>query len=192
VVVSPGSGVDPRALDAIAELGDVTALVATNAYHHLGQPEWRKRFPNATSYAPPGALPRLAKKAAAVPFRSLAELPLPAGVRWEDAPGFSIGETILRLDTPRGVVWFTGDLLTNVVRMPGPPMSWVFSMTGSGPGFRLFKLGTWLFVKDKRAVREWTLERLAREPPVAIVPAHGPAIEGADLAERAQAEIRRL
>lgn len=192
VVLSPGNGVESRALDALAELGDVRALVATNAYHHLGQPEWRKRFPNAESYAPPGALPRLAKKAASVPFRSLAELALPAGVRWEDAPGFSIGETIVRFDSPEGVVWYSGDLLTNIVRMPGPPASWLMKLTGSAPGFRLFKLGTWLFVKDKKAVREWALERLAKEPPIAIVPAHGPAIDGGDLAERALAELRRL
>lgn len=192
VVVSPGNGVEPRAFDALAELGPVRALVATNGLHHLGQPEWRARFPDAVSYAPPGALPRLAKKATGVPFRSLTELTFPSHVRFEDAPGFKMGEVILRFDTKAGTGWFTGDLLTNIVRTPPPPMGWIFPLTGSGPGFSLFRLGTWLFVKDKKVVREWMLERLEREPPALIVPAHGAPIEANDIAERAKAEIRRL
>src|SRR5262245_62169643 len=47
VVVSPGTGLTAREYDALRELGEVRALVANNALHHLGQPTWRARFPDA-------------------------------------------------------------------------------------------------------------------------------------------------
>lgn len=192
VVVSPAAHLDARAYDALAEHGELRALIASNADHYLGQKEWRARFPDAESYAPPGALPSLAKKLPGVPFRSLAELELPHHVRWEDAPGFKTGETILSVDTERGPVWFTGDVLTNIQRMPGPPLRWLFTLTGSAPGFRLFRLATWAFMRDKRAVREWMLARLDEHPPAIVVPAHGPAYDEADVVERARQELRRL
>ena len=50
----------------------------------------------------------------------------------------------------------------------------------------------WLFIKDKRAVREWALARLAEAPPVAVVPGHGPLVEADDLAAQAKKQIERL
>jgi glyoxylase-like metal-dependent hydrolase (beta-lactamase superfamily II) len=192
VVVSPGSRMDPRALDALAELGRVRALVANNAFHHMGQKEWRARFPDAESYCPPGAVAALNKKAPGVPFRPLTELALPPNARWEDVPGYKTGETILRVDAKRGPVWYTGDLLTNIQRTPGPPLSWLFSLTDSAPGFRLFRLGVWVFIKDKKAVRQWMLNRLEKEPPAIVIPAHGPAVDASDVAEQARVQIRKL
>src|ERR1700691_1524516 len=52
IVISPGSGVDPAALDELADFGKVVALVASNGYHWLGQSLWRKRFPLARSFSP--------------------------------------------------------------------------------------------------------------------------------------------
>src|SRR5262249_49286994 len=111
VGISPPAKLEPRALDALAELGPVRALVAHNAYHHLGQREWRARFPDAESFCPPGAIAVLEKKVAGAKFRSLAELALPDHARWEDAPGLKTGETIVRLASKRGPVWYAGDLL---------------------------------------------------------------------------------
>lgn len=193
VVVSPGRGLDARAYDALAELGEVRALVASNTHHHLGQKQWRERFPDAESYAPPGAVASLEqKKAPGLGFRSLSELALPSHVRWQDAPGFKTGETILIVGSSRGAVWFTGDLIVNMQRLPGPPLRWLFSMTDSGPGFRLFRLATMLFVKDKRAVREWTLARIDEHPPSVVIPGHGPAYDAIDIAEEMRRQIRRL
>src|SRR6187402_3213344 len=71
VVVSPASRMPARELDALAELGPVRALVANNTLHHLGQPEWHARFPDAVSYCPRGAVATLAKKAKGIAFRPL-------------------------------------------------------------------------------------------------------------------------
>ena len=192
VVVSPGTKLDARAYDALADFGKVRALVANNVFHHMGQKDWRERFPEAESYCPPGAVATLEKKVPGVKFRALSDLALPSHARWEDAPGFKTGETILRVDAQRGPVWYAGDLLANIQRKPPAPLGWIFSLTDSAPGFRLFKLATWLIVKDKKAVREWMLARLDREPPAVVVPAHGPAFEASDVAEQARAQIRRL
>lgn len=191
-VVSPGRGVDARALDALSEFGKVRALIANNPLHHMGQKEWRAHFPDVESYCPPGAVAKLEKKVAGVKFRPLSELALPASARWDDVPGFKSGEAILRVDSSRGAVWYTGDLLTNIQRTPGPPMSWLFSLADSAPGFRLFKPCVWAFIKDKKAVRGWALDRLVKEPPVAVVPAHGPAVDSHDVAVLARAQINKL
>jgi len=192
VVVSPASRLDDRAYDALADLGTVRALIASNTFHHLGQRAWRERFPDAESYAPPRAVATLAKKVPGLRFRPLSELALPGHVRWEDPPGFKTGEALVSVDTARGPVWYTGDLLTNIQRTPGPPTSWLFSLTDSAPGFRLFKLAVWLFVKDRKALRAWMLPQLERHPPAIVVPGHGPAFETGDVAEQTRTQVRRL
>lgn len=192
VVVSPGKGMSDREYDALREHGEVRALVANNTYHHLGQPAWRARFPDAASYAPSGALKMLKKKAPGVPFRPLADLALPAHVRCDDPPGYKTGEAFFSIHTRKGTVWFTGDLLTNIQRTPGPPVRWLFTWTGSGPGFRLFRPGVWLCVRDKKALRAWMLERLASDPPSIVVPAHGPTFDAGDVAGLARAQLERL
>jgi glyoxylase-like metal-dependent hydrolase (beta-lactamase superfamily II) len=192
VVVSPGTGLTAREYDALKDFGDVRALVANNTFHHLGQAPWRERFPDAQSYAPPRAVEALAKKMKGIPFRPLTDLPLGPKVRWEDPPGFKTGEAILSVDTSRGALWFTGDLLTNIPTLPGPPVRWLFTWTNSAPGFRLFRPGVWAFVKDKRAVRDWMLGRLSKDPPSVVVPAHGPPVDVPDVAAQARAQIERL
>jgi glyoxylase-like metal-dependent hydrolase (beta-lactamase superfamily II) len=192
VVVSPGARMEDRAFDALAEFGAVRALVASNTLHHLGQAEWRKRFPDADSFCPRDAVAPLSKKEPGIVFRPLSELDLPEQVRWQEAPGFKSGETILSVDAKQGPVWFTSDVLTNLQRFPGPPLGWLFTLTGSAPGFRLFRLSTWIFVKNRPALREWMLARLDEHPPVIVVPGHGPAFEAADVAERARAELLKL
>ena len=192
VVVSPARGLEPGDYDALREHGDVRALIANNGHHHLGQAAWRERFPDAVSYAPRGTLDVLKKKVPTIPFCPLDELPLPDHVRCHEPPGFKNGETMVSIRTSKGTAWFTGDLLSNIERLPGPPLRWLFTWTDSAPGFRLFRLAVWLLVRDKKAVRQWMLERLADDPPSIVVPAHGPPFEASDLAELVRAQLERL
>lgn len=192
VVVSPGMKLEPRVYDALAELGPVRALVANNTFHHLGQQEWRARFPDAESYCPPHAVAKLEKKHPGIRFRPLSELALPSHARWEDPPGFRTGEAMLRVTAKPGPVWYTGDLLTNMPRVPPPPIRWLFTLTDSAPGFRLFRLGVLVTVRDKKAVRDWALALLAKDPPGVIVPGHGPPFDAADIVEQTRRQIERL
>jgi hypothetical protein len=117
---------------------------------------------------------------------------LPQNVHWEDPPGFKTGEAILSVGTNRGFVWYTGDLLTNIPKLPPPPLKWLLGWTDSAPGFRLFQPAVWLAVNDKPALKKWMLRRLAEQPPAIIVPAHGAAVEDADVAAQAKAQIERM
>src|SRR5690349_8285036 len=51
-VISPRVAPDDAFLAATEALGKVTALVAPNSGHDLGQAAWQERYPNATCYAP--------------------------------------------------------------------------------------------------------------------------------------------
>jgi hypothetical protein len=192
VVMSPGTGLAAADYDALQEFGEVRALVANNAYHHMGQRPWRAHFKDAASYAPPRAVEALGKKVKDVPFRPLTELQLPANVRWEDPPGFKTGEAILSVGTRRGPVWYAGDLLANIVRLPPAPFRWLFQLSGAAPGFRLFVPAVWLLVKDRKALREWALGRLAQDAPAVVVPAHGQPVEVPDVAAQARVQLERL
>lgn len=200
IVLSPSVNTPEHVFVVLERLGQVTALVATNSHHHLGQREWRARFPAATTYGPPRALTVLGKKLqksagaidGAIDVRPLDELSLPAWIHWEDPPGFKTGETLLRMTTANGNVWFVGDLVANIQRLPKPPLRWLFQLTRSAPGLKLFRMATWLFVADKRAVRSWFLAQLDAHPPSALIPAHGPPVLGPDVAARTRVEVARL
>lgn len=192
VVVSPGIGLSAADYDALKEFGEVRALIANNTFHHMGQRAWREHFKDAQSYAPPRAVEALKKKVQGVPFRPLGELALPGNVHWDDPPGYKTGEAILSVDTKRGSVWYAGDLLANIPRLPPPPVRWLFTLTDSGPGYRLFRLAVWLLLKDKKATKEWALARLAKDPPGIVVPAHGPPVEVADVVAQTRAQLERM
>lgn len=192
VVVSPGKGLEEADYDVLSQFGEVRALIAPNSFHYLGQGSWRTRFPRAESYASPQALARLKKKAASIPFRPIDELSLPPTVKLHVLPGFKSGDVLISVGTQQGSLWFTGDLLTNIQRVPGPPMSWIFSWTDSAPGFRLFKPWVWVFVNDRRALKERLTALLAEDPPAIIVPAHGPALMAATLVGEAKTQIAKL
>ena len=191
-VVSPPNGLEPRAFDALAEIGNVRALIANNSFHNLGQAAWRTRFPDAKSYCPAGAVASLGKKVKGATFHPLSALELPAGVRCEEMAGMRSGETFVSVKTDRGNVWFTGDVLTNFDKLPKAPLRWLFTWTDSGPGYRLFKPNAWIFVKNGGALKKWLEDRIAAVPPAIVVPAHGPAFEAPDLKALTEAQLRKL
>lgn len=196
VVVSPAKGLEAAALDELSEFGRVVALVSNNAYHWLGQPLWRKHFPEARSFAPAQGLDRLAKKMPELgrfePLDALAPL-LGFHATVTDAPGLRVGNAFVSVRTSRGSYWFPSDLLSNI---PELPPDFVFRtllrMTDSGPGLRLFRPSVWLQVKDKRALHAWATSELSKSAPTTIVPAHGPPVQAADVAATAKALLDGL
>ena len=177
LVVSPAIGLPASALDALGQDGDVSALVAPNGFHHLGQATWRARFPKAVSYAPEGALARLAKKAAAVPFRSLGELTLPARIGRHLPEGMKVPDLLLSVRAGDGAVWFVGDLISNTVAgdVKGFP-GFMFRLLGGGPGYRFNKVPTMVYLRDKKAWKASVRALFEQTAPTAVVPAHGDPI----------------
>lgn len=192
-VTSPATNVDRSVLDALSKLGPVSAIVAPNGFHHLGVAQWREAFPAATVYASKETAARVAKKnPKAGAFEDLALLVPKTGpdVGFVVVPDTKAGETWVWAKVDGGYAWFVSDTLANIPRLPPNPfVKLLFWMTKSAPGFRVFHLALGFLVKDKKATLRRFAEALAERPPVVIVPAHGPAIDGPDAAERTRAVV---
>ena len=176
LAISPAVGAPDAALQVLADDGGVSALIANNAYHHLGQGPWRQRFPQATAYAADGSLPRLGKKCTAVTFRPLAELQakLPARVRLVEPAGMKTPDLLAAVTAGKETVWFGGDLISNT---SDDDMSLLarlgFKLMGGGTGFRLNPVPGMVYLKDKAAWRQSVHAAIAAQPPTAFLPAHG-------------------
>jgi hypothetical protein len=195
IVMSPGSGTEDSALDELAEFGQVVALVASNGYHWLGQPAWRKRFPRARSFAPKQGIKRLSKKMPDATFEPLAELAplLGDSARVVEAPGVRVGNAFATVRGARGAYWYPSDFLSNMPKMPpGFVFRTLMSMTNSAPGYRLFRPSVWLQVNDKPTLRAWIEDHLTKEAPAVVVPAHGPPVDAPDLVATTRALVAKL
>ena len=195
IVMSPGNRTDEGALDELADYGKVVALVASNSFHWLGQPFWRKRFPAARSFAPAQGIKRLSKKVPDANFEPLEALgPLLGGrATVVDPPGFKVGNAFATVRGKSGAYWYPSDLISNIPKLPpGFVFRTLMSMTDSAPGYRLFRPAVWLQVKNKPALRAWIDEELTKSAPAAVVPAHGPPVAGTDLVSSTKALLEKL
>lgn len=193
LVVSPAKGLTDAAAAELAAFGEVGALVAPNGFHHLGLPEWRARYPKARCFAAPETAQRVRKKnPQAGDFESLASLQALAGPKLGvgEVQNTKCGETWLWAETPSGYVWFVSDILANMPRLPGNPLiKFLFWSTNSAPGYKVFHLALRFIVKDKKAALRALAQEMQRRPPAVVVPSHGPALTGANVAQDTQALI---
>ena len=176
LVVSPPRGAPASVHDELAADGGVVALLAPNAYHYLGQAEWRRRFPAATSWAPAGALPRLAGKSSET-FGNADELAreLSPGMALVFPDGQKSPDSLLRVTTASGeVVWWLGDLFSNTTPADQTwwlrPLAW---LGGSGPGYRRNSRPELVYVSERAPWLASVRNALAAHPPTLVVPAHG-------------------
>ncbi len=177
LVVSPPRAAPPGVHEELAADGGVQALLAPNAYHYLGQAAWRRRFPTATSWAPSGALERIAKKTNGAPFGRAEDfvdqlpdnisLVLPAGQKSPDA--------LLCITSQTGeVVWWLGDLFSNTTPADQIwPLRVLSRLAGSGPGFRRNTRPELVYVQHRQAWLASVRSAVLAHPPSVVVPAHG-------------------
>lgn len=176
ILVSPPRGVPPQAFDDIAARGPVRALVASNAFHYLGIPEWKRRFPDAEVFAPAQSIARVQTKTRLSGIRSLADTGAIAGPDLEliDMPYYRTGEVLVRATTSRGRVWYMTDIVFNMRELPSHIVAKaIFGLSRSAPGLRVNNIAPIFMVKDKRALKGWLAAELERDAPQWIVPAHG-------------------
>lgn len=179
LAISPSVGTPEAALQELADDGGVSALLAPNAFHHLGQSSWRARFPNAISYAHSGALPRLTKKAASIQFQPLSalEAKLPPRIRIVEPAGMKAPDVLASIGSGGETVWFGGDLISNTAAVDMSLLARIgFGLLGGGPGFRLNPVPGMVYLKDKKAWHDSVRAAIAGAPPTAFVPAHGDAV----------------
>lgn len=199
MVVSPSKALDEAVATELADFGEVGALVANNGFHYLGQKAWRARFPEARCFAPPKAIERIARKSrhplAFEPLAALAPL-LGDGVGFRDVPDSKCGESWFwaRLSEGEGgerFAWYMSDVLANMPGVPGNLLvRALFKLTGSAPGYRVFKLALKLIVRDVEAALRLLLADVEAHPPGVVVPAHGGILADGDVDRRTVALLK--
>jgi hypothetical protein len=181
-VLSPPVGADDAFFAATDALGGVSALVAPNSGHDLGQAAWQARYPDATVHAPEVAIAALTKaKPKLRAIRPLAALAprLAAGTTLADPVGSSSGIAQLAVEGGKERVLFVDEGISNAPALMGPaPFRFVFWLTGSGPGIARNKVWWFVFGKDKRAIARQLLGELDRLKPTMLMPLHGAPITG--------------
>lgn len=179
-VVSPPCGVAPSVIDELHTFGNVRALVAPNAFHHLGIPLWKEHFPDVPVFAPAQSVARVMKysRQEVKPISESSDLLRGGNVEMIDMPHYRTGEVLVRADTARGHAWYVTDCVMN---WPGMPKNLLiraaFGLTRSAPGLRFNNVSALFMMKDRRAVRRWLVEQIDAKPPHLLVPCHGDVVE---------------
>lgn len=186
LLVSPPTDPSPSELDAIAGLGEVSALLANNGAHYLGVAGFCKRFPKAICYATDAARARIAQKSKQpVAIQSLSQLlpKLSSKLEIVAADGCKVGDVLVRIHSDKGPLLFVGDFFANIQKLPWNPLfRLMFKLTKSGPGFRVFGIFFKFFASDKVALREFLIREIEAHPPTTMIPAHGAPVTQPDLA----------
>ncbi len=175
--------------------GTVSAIVAPCGFHHLGIVEWKTRFPRSRVFAHPLAAERIKKKGDVgdielAPLDDLRPM-LPDHVWLATPPGMKHPDTMLRVTTEAGPIWYCNDMVLNFPEAPGNFLtSMMFKLTKSAPGFRVGRLPARLMVKDKPTFRDWFANELEQHPPRFIVSGHGPPIIDTAEAQKLAAMVR--
>lgn len=184
LVVSPPLGVPESELRALSALGEVVALLAINGAHHLGLGPCRAVFPSAVTYAAPGARDRIQKRGK--DFGELKGLEalqplLGDAVRLQEIEGVKFGDVILHVSTERGNLFYASDFFANIPKLPNLLIKLLFSLSGSGPGLKVFRLYFLGFVRKRAKARDHLIRELEAHPPAIMVPAHGEVAQQPDL-----------
>ena len=160
----------------LRDYAPVAALIASNAFHHMGLPEWSAHFPDTPVFAPAQSVERVSKKSGIAGIRPLAAAAAIAGSRVElvDMPFYRTGEALVRMHTARGLAWYVTDIILNVRELPrNVLLKLLYQASGSVPGLRFNRIGPALMVRDRRALRQWLKSEFERAPPRWIIPTHG-------------------
>lgn len=176
IVVSPPCRLAAKAFEDLQPHGPVRALVASNAFHHMGIPEWKKRFPDAAVFAPAQSIARVERQTKVQGIRPLAEAAAIAGARVDlvDMPHYKTGEVLVRIRTDRGLVWYVTDVIMNMPTLPANPIvKLLFKVSGSAPGLKYNNIAPLFMVKNKKALRRWLAEEYRKAPPRWLIASHG-------------------
>jgi hypothetical protein len=186
-VISPACHVDDAVLRDLEPFGPVRMIIAANAYHHMGLPQWSRAFPDARSYAHPKALKRVAKQHPSLNVQSIETVADKFGETaavWS-VPGMRSGDLWLKA----GRSWYVGDQFMNFPEHVKGLFGFVFRVTGSTPGFKANGVSRAFFTADKKAYKSWALDQLAAQGPAQVVPGHGPLASNGAVAGEMKRQI---
>jgi hypothetical protein len=192
-IVSPPSDAPAAVFDDLAARGRVASLIAPNGFHYLGQAAWRARFAGAQSFAPAGALPRLAAKAPGVDFHRLedhfarfapAQILVPGGMKTPDA--------MISLPVDGGWLWWLGDQYANVGKADASlPLRLLSRILTGGPGYHCNCRPEMVYVEDRAVWARDLAQGLRQRPPRLVLCAHGAPVTS-DAEQRTLACLRQV
>jgi len=192
-IVSPPSEAPASVFDHLAARGRIASLIAPNGFHYLGQAAWRERFPEARSFAPAGALSRLAAKAPDVDFHRLedhldrfapAQIVIPRGMKTPDA--------MIALPVEEGWLWWLGDQYANVGKGDASlPLRLLSRLLTGGPGYHCNCRPELVYVDDRAAWGRDLADGFSLRPPRLVLCAHGAPVTS-DAADRTLASLRKV
>lgn len=192
MIISPPNGMRPDDFESLEAHGRITAIVAPNGFHHLGLPEWIRRYPGAGVFANAKAAKRIAKKHPTLPpLRPIEELAaqLPEHVAVFDGPDMKVPDVFARVEVDGGYIWYSNDVLVNMPKLPSNPIvKAMFKWTRSGPGFVVNRL-VMKFLRGGPAFGPWLKREIAEHPPKVVVPGHGFAVVEGDVAAQTRAVL---
>lgn len=168
------------AVEDLEAFGAVRALVATNAFHHMGLAQWKARLPAAGLFAPAQSIARVERQTGLRGIQPVDNARAIAGPRLElfDMPHYKTGEVLLRIDSARGLVWYVTDVIMNMRELPRHPLArLMIKLSGSAPGLRYNNIAPLFMVRDKAALRRWLAEEARKKPPRWLIPAHGDIVD---------------
>ena len=195
VVSTPGGRDAPPLLEALAGLGTVRAIVVPCGFHRMGVAGTLERFPEAEVFADE----RIHKKIVAAARRArprgldaLAPL-LPEGVEVLVPPHMKRPDTIVRVATPDGPVWYLNDIVTNMPSLPNFfPLNFLMPTLGFRTGLAVNEFGMrFVLAGNRPGLSAWLAAELRAHPPHLLVAGHGPVVRDpaklaglADMVER--------
>ena len=180
MVVSPPCRVAAGGQDDLSRFGPVRALVASNAFHHMGLAQWKARFPEAAVFAPAQSIARVERQTKLAGIRPLADAASVTGPRLEliDMPHYKTGEVLVRITTDRGLVWYVTDIVMNMPTLPSHPLAKaLFRLSGSAPGLKFNNIAPLFMVQDKAALKRWLTAQMDKAPPRWVIPTHGDIVD---------------
>ncbi|MGZ9014766.1 MAG: hypothetical protein ACXW2L_21165 [Burkholderiales bacterium] len=184
MVVSPPYRVQQKVFDEVESYGPVRALVASNAFHYMGIPEWKRRFPAAEVFAPAQSIARVERKTGLTGIRPLAAAITLGGMRVDltDMPFYRTGEALVRIRSSRGLAWYVTDIILNYRELPEHPLVKVlFRLSGNAPGLRYNRIAPLFMVVDRTALKRWFAREFEKDAPRWLIAAHGEIADlGAD------------
>lgn len=191
-IISPPCHLSAADFEALEQHGRVTAMVAPNGFHNVGLPEFHRRYPAAVFHASAKAAARIAKRCpelvAAQPLEAL-QSRLPDHVKIFDGEQLSTPDLFARVESPRGTIWYSNDVLVNLAELPSAfVLRWLFKLTRSAPGFRVNRL-VLKFLRPKAGFAAWLREQFEAHPPAIVVPGHGMPITGPEVAAQTRAVL---
>jgi hypothetical protein len=179
VVMSPPYRAHADAFDGLERYGPVQGLVASNAFHYMGIPQWKQRFPSAAVFAPVQAIARVSRKTGLSDIRPLSDANVLTRGRVEltDMPYYRTGEALARIRSSRGLAWYLTDIVVNVNE---PPANLLFRLGFDvfyGRGLHYNRIAPLIMVRDKAALKRWLAEEYRKDAPRWLIVAHGDTVD---------------